>query len=165
MKSLLTTFIEIRFPKLWMPMALYIPLGTLMAFVSLSSYPRSMGEVLGLFAMGILIWTLIEYILHRFLFHEIKLKDPWKNLISAFHLSHHQAVAVQEPDVVITRPAGSLPFAIVFYFLFALMTWSFSAAALIEVGIFAGYLAYVLFYFCAHHFSPKTRWGKFLKNY
>lgn len=162
---MLIAFIEVRFPRLWMPMALYVPLGILITLISLSSHPRALGEVMGFIVIGIVSWTLIEYVLHRFVFHESKLKEPWRNLTSAFHLSHHQAVAVHEADIVITRPAGSVPFAIFFYFLFSLVTWSFSAGALIEVGAFIGYLAYEGVHYGVHHFTPKTQLGQFLKTY
>src|SRR5262249_43993884 len=82
-----------------------------------------------------------------------------------FHLSHHYAVAAQEPDLVITRPAGSLPFAIFFYFLFVLLTLGFSSAALIETGVFCGYLFYECIHYSAHHFQPTSPIGPFLRSY
>ena len=158
-------FVEIRFPKLWMPVALYLPLAAILAGFSLAMDPRPAWEIISLIALGLFSWTLIEYFLHRFVFHAVKLKEPWDQLASAFHLSHHHAVVTGEPDVVITRPAGSLPFAILFFFLFALLSWSFSAAALIETGVFVGYLLYEATHYGAHHFHPRHRFLRYLKNY
>ena len=162
---MLAWFVEIRFPRLWMPVALYVPLGAGLMALSLHFRPRPIRETLALFGIGLFAWTLIEYFLHRFVFHELRLRPPWNLLTSAFHLSHHEAVVAREPDIVITRPAGSLPFAILFYFLFALLSWSYSAAALIEAGVFAGYLLYEACHYGAHHFQPRHRIVKYLKNY
>src|SRR5262250_26520 len=139
-KNLIWAFVQFPFPKLWMPAALYIPLGLILSALSLYVHPRPLGETLMFFGLGLISWTLIEYSLHRFVFHGIEPKGLWGTLTSEFHLSHHEAVLTHSPDLVITRPAGSLPFAILFYFLFALLTWSFSAAALIQTGVFIGYL-------------------------
>ena len=158
-------FLEIRFPRLWMPFALYLPLAAILITVSLSVHPRPAWETLSLLAIGLFSWTLIEYFLHRFVFHELTLKSPWNQLSSAFHLSHHEAVVTGEPDIVITRPAGSLPFALLFFFLFSLLCWSFSEAALVESGIFFGYLGYEAAHYGAHHFQPRHRLTRYLKNY
>jgi sterol desaturase/sphingolipid hydroxylase (fatty acid hydroxylase superfamily) len=164
LNSVFSAFAEIRFPRLWMPAALYIPLGLLLSGLSFYFHPRSVKEIPALFVIGLFSWTLIEYFLHRFIFHGIK-TEPWKSLTAVFHLSHHEAVAAHGPDLVITRPAGSLPFAILFYFLFALLSLSFSAAALIETGVFAGYLFYECVHYSVHHFQPKSRLGQLLRNY
>lgn len=162
---MLWAFLEFPFPRLWMPMALYIPLGFLISAISLYTHPRPFAETLLLFGVGLFSWSLIEYFLHRFVFHWNIDTEPWRSLISGFHLSHHDAVIAHEPDFVITRPAGSLPFAILFYFLFALITLSFSAAALIEAGVFVGYLFYEFVHYTVHHSQPKNRIGQFLRNY
>ena len=164
LKSTLIRLAELPFPKLWMPAALYIPLGLLLSALSLHSHPRSLREVCILLTVGLFSWTFIEYFLHRFIFHGVE-REPWRSLSSAFHLSHHEAVMNHEPDNVITRPAGSLPFALIFYFIFALVMWSFSVAALIETGVFAGYLFYECVHYGVHHFQPKSRLGKFFRNY
>ncbi len=165
MNSCLIKIISFPFPRLWMPVALYIPLGLLISAASLLVHPRSVNETLILFGVGVFAWTLIEYILHRFVFHWITDKEPWRMLSSGFHMSHHHAVENHEPDIVITRPAGSLPFALLFYLLFSLLTLSFSAAALIMTGVFVGYLFYESAHYSAHHFYPKGTLGKSLKHY
>jgi len=165
MKNLFHQLINLPFPRLWMPIALYVSLGLILSGISLHLHPRSPGEVAALLLSGVFAWTLIEYGLHRFVFHLKTEREPWKVLTSGFHMSHHHAIARGETDFVITRPAGSLPFAIVFYLLFSLLLWSFSAAALLMTGVFVGYLLYEYAHYAAHRFQPSGRFAKFLKNY
>jgi len=164
-QRMLARFVEIRFPHLWMPVALYATLGAFLVALSLSVHPRSLAEILALFSIGVISWTLIEYALHRFAFHGLNPNHPLGRIASAFHLSHHEAVAAKEPDIVITRPAGSLPFALLFYFVFALLSLSFSKAALLEAGAFFGYLLYEGVHYGAHHFQAHNRLTRYWKNY
>jgi Sterol desaturase len=164
LSSLPNAFVEIRFPRLWMPMAIYLPLGAALTAGSLYFQPRPLSRVLLFFAVGFFSWSLIEYFLHRFMFHHSGGKS-WRSVTAAFHISHHEAVLDHGADLVITRPAGSLPFAIVFYFIFALLSQSFSIAALVMTGAFLGYLGYECVHYTVHHFQPKSRLGAYLRRY
>lgn len=165
MRSWLSRVIEIRFPQLWMPWALYVPLGVAVSALSLSLDPRPFREAVFLVVAGLLSWTFIEYLLHRFLLHWNVSKEPWRSLTSGFHLSHHEAVLTHDVDFIITRPAGSLPFAVFFYGVFSCVTFSFSASALIITGVSLGYLAYEGAHYAAHRFQPKNPIGRFLRRY
>lgn len=80
-------------------------------------------------AAGLFLWTLIEYVMHRYLLHRV-----------APHYEHHA-----EPTVVayIFAPlwlSGSA--AVLLCGLLALATGSWQRAALVESGTIAGYLFY-----------------------
>ena len=56
-------------PVIWLPVSLWC--------ISMSvRMGLSLAEIVPLIALGIFIWTFIEYTLHRFLFH-IKTKSYW----------------------------------------------------------------------------------------
>lgn len=144
-------------------MALYIPLGLLLAGWTLRGDSVSTSKFAVLFATGALAWTLIEYGLHRFVFHWTEVREPWKTLASGLHMAHHGST--DTADLIIAPPVASLSFGILFYLLFALVTWSLRDAAALEVGIFAGYLYYEWVHFMSHRFHPRTALGKYLRKY
>ena len=152
-----------RFGHPWMPMALYLPLGALLFAIAQHLHPRSLSTACLWVAGGVLLWTLVEYLLHRFIFHWVEVKEPYRSLASGLHMAHHRTADTQ--DLILAPPVVSLIFGSFLLGLFTLLTWSFSRAALLEAGIFLGYLAYEWVHYGAHRFKPRTPWGKFLKHY
>src|SRR5260370_802926 len=51
------------------PLLLYMPVVGYMLYLSLWQRKLSILAVAGLFVLGILLWTLIEYLIHRYIFH------------------------------------------------------------------------------------------------
>ncbi|HEY2931915.1 MAG TPA: sterol desaturase family protein [Acidobacteriota bacterium] len=101
-----------------------------------------------LFAAGLLIWTLIEYFMHRFLFHWHPRSRAMHKLVHELHLAHH--AAPRDPDRILARPEVSLPVsALVFGILFA-VTRSFFPAAVIMAGIWTGFLYYEAIHYRLH---------------
>ena len=101
--------------------------------------------VLG-FLLGLFIWTLSEYLLHRFVFH-FKPKKAWQERIAfLFHGVHHAQPKVKTRLVM--PPAVSIPLALIFlgifYLIFDLLLnasqWLFPSFA----GFLTGYLIYDL---------------------
>lgn len=89
---------------------------------------------------GLAVWTLAEYLIHRFAFHHAPgLKEV--------HLEHHA-----EPEGLHGSP--TLVTVMVFAGLaFAPLYWAFSltTAAALTAGLMLGYLAYVGVHFLVHH--------------
>jgi len=83
----------------------------------------------GLFALGVLAWTMIEYLLHRLAFHGF-----------APHWEHH---AVPTDPVFIVAPLWlSLTSTAVLLAIFSMAAASLAAGAAIVTGVIAGYIAY-----------------------
>src|SRR5262245_61012996 len=122
------SFMIRRFSHPWMPMALYLPMGLLMVVWSLHSSPRPCFDVLLWIGLGVLSWTLIDYFLHRLLFHWTEVKEPSRTMASGLHMAHHKSANTE--DLILAPPGVSLVFGGFVYLLFALMTWSFATAAL-----------------------------------
>jgi sterol desaturase/sphingolipid hydroxylase (fatty acid hydroxylase superfamily) len=160
---MVTSILFRRFSHPWMAMALYIPLGFLIAYLSLRVHPRSFGDAAVLIAVGVFSWTLIEYFLHRFVFHWTEVKEPWRTMASGLHMEHH--ASADTADLIIAPPAASLIFGTLITLIFALLTWSFATAAILMGGVFAGYLVYEWVHFMAHRFHPRSRLAKYLRRY
>jgi sterol desaturase/sphingolipid hydroxylase (fatty acid hydroxylase superfamily) len=107
----------------------------------------SLGLSLSLFG-GLLVWTLTEYVLHRFVFHFMPSSEWGKKLHFIFHGVHHDFP--NDALRLVLPPSVSIPLATLFYFLFsavipALYLNSFFAAFL------TGYLCYDMFHYAFHH--------------
>src|SRR5206468_3358946 len=51
------------------PLILYLPVVGYMLYVSLGRQNLPTFAVTGLFLLGVLLWTLLEYLIHRYIFH------------------------------------------------------------------------------------------------
>ena len=66
--------------------------------------------------IGLFIWTLIEYVMHRFVFHFYP-KSAWgKRIHFIFHGVHHDYP--NDAKRLVMPPSASIPLATAFYFLF-----------------------------------------------
>jgi hypothetical protein len=104
-------------------------------------------EVLFTTAIGLGSWSLIEYLLHRFVLHGLQ---PFKG----WHLEHHA-----RPTALIAAPtllSSWLIFALVF-----LPVWlwlGLQNAAAFTLGVLMGYLSYAFIHHGMHHWRAKGAW-------
>lgn len=141
---------------IWLPVAVYffvrgvqgLPTGVSWVIVPLA------------FVLGLFLWTLAEYLLHRFFFHFTP-RTPWQERISfLFHGVHHAQPMVKTRLVM--PPVVSIPLALLFYGLFTLIFGLLGAAYWMPLtfsGFASGYLLYDMTHYATHHF--KLRWGYF----
>ena len=97
---------------------------------------------------GLSVWTVTEYLLHRFIFHFVPDSGWGKRLHFIFHGVHHDYP--NDAMRLVMPPSMSIPLATIFYFLFratipSLYLNSFFAAFL------TGYLCYDMFHYAFHH--------------
>jgi sterol desaturase/sphingolipid hydroxylase (fatty acid hydroxylase superfamily) len=119
------------------------------------------------FILGLFLWTLTEYIMHRFVFHYEPRNEMEEKLIFLFHGIHH--AQPQCKTRLVMPPAVSIPLALVFYGLFQLVfnlllgapQWMYPALS----GFVIGYLTYDLMHYATHHFAMRKGFLKFLKRY
>ncbi len=106
------------------------------------------GVYLGLAAIiGLCSWSLIEYLLHRFVLHGLQ---PFKR----WHLEHHI-----RPTALIAAPtllSSGLIFTLVFLPTWALLGLQRSAA--FTLGVITGYLAYATVHHGVHHWRATGVW-------
>ena len=118
----------------------------------------SLGAV-GVFALGALGWTLLEYVMHRFLFHWPTRGDVGRVVTFVVHGHHH--VTPREPSRLAATPVqfGSMIAAAYGLWVLALGP---STGALATAGTIAGYLAYEAIHHLAHHGRPRSRLARAL---
>jgi len=116
-------------------------------------------HVLISFVIGLVIWPLVEYLLHRFIFH-FSPKNPSERMNRVLFLMHgvHHAQPKEKTRLVMP-PVVSIPLAAIFYGLFFGGVGCFFKLPHYVDGIFAGfltgYVVYDMTHYALHHFSFK----------
>jgi dihydroceramide fatty acyl 2-hydroxylase len=112
--------------------------------------------------LGLLCWTLIEYVLHRFVLHVHLQAEAVQRTIERLHLGHHR-----EPhdEAKVTVPVyGSLPIAAALMGIFRLMASSWEVAVPLMIGSIAGYLWYETVHFRIHCSTKRGRWWRWQRS-
>ncbi len=118
---------------------------------------------------GLLVWTLTEYVMHRFVFHFDPPKSwPWlRSVLFVSHGIHH--VQPWDKARLVMPPSLSVPLAFLFYWLFdAVIVQVFDAPAWLAPsfgGFLLGYLTYDLLHYATHHLPMRNPIGRWLKRY
>jgi sterol desaturase/sphingolipid hydroxylase (fatty acid hydroxylase superfamily) len=127
----------------------------------------SIGAIIPAFLAGLLIWTLSEYMLHRFVFHFHSNNPTMQRITFLFHGIHHKQP--QEPSRLVMPPVVSLPLAALFFGLFRLVIGYFlsipQVVGTVFAGFIVGYLTYDLTHYATHHFAMRSGVFKYLKRY
>jgi sterol desaturase/sphingolipid hydroxylase (fatty acid hydroxylase superfamily) len=110
---------------------------------------------------GYAFWTLAEYWIHRVVFHFEPEEGFGARLHWMVHGVHHDHP--NDPLRLVMPPAASIPLALVFYALFWLVLGADRALAF-GAGFLAGYLAYDMIHYHLHHHTPRTRFGRWLRE-
>jgi 4-hydroxysphinganine ceramide fatty acyl 2-hydroxylase len=143
------------------PVILYGPVITWMLYAAFVTKKLPVPAILGLFVVGILIWTLLEYIIHRCIFH-YEPKTRWGRALHFIaHGVHHDYP--NDATRLVMPPVISIPLAVVFYFLFAITLGRYAPA--VSAGFGFGYVCYDTIHYATHHFQMKRGIWRWLKQY
>lgn len=120
----------------------------LLAAYLLLEGPRGHGLQMAAWVLaGLAGWSLIEYLLHRFVLHGVQPFQSW-------HAEHHQ-----RPTALICAPtilSAVLIFTLVF--LPALLVSTLWRACALTLGVLAGYLGYAVVHHATHHWRADSAW-------
>jgi len=162
----------------WVPHLIYVPVVIALLWLS----PIGLGASALYFAIGLLIWTFIEYLLHRYAFHapdevmketheisaSLELDQPVIPALPTlrhviyfiFHGVHHEYPS--DSRRLVMPPVASLPMGLVAWLIFSAIFGGNTIPAF--AGLLVGYLVYDTTHFVVHHRSPPTAFGKLLKK-
>jgi sterol desaturase/sphingolipid hydroxylase (fatty acid hydroxylase superfamily) len=147
---------NVRYRFLLSPFICYVPLAGGLSIWAWRDAALSEIAKPALMAAGLLVWTLIEYLLHRFLLHYRPQAPALLALVEKLHLGHHRD---PRDEAKITVPVcASLPIAGGLLALFRLIAGSGEMAALLLVGSITGYLYYEMVHFWIHCGARRGRW-------
>jgi sterol desaturase/sphingolipid hydroxylase (fatty acid hydroxylase superfamily) len=144
------------------PLYVYIPVIFYCSYVALFQSVLGLINYIEMFAAGLFIWTLIEYVLHRFVFHFVP-KSKWGlRLHFIFHGVHHDYPS--DAKRLVMPLSASIPLALGFFFLFkALLPPGYVFG--FYAGFMVGYLVYDIGHYAIHHFNFKGGIWKSIKQH
>jgi dihydroceramide fatty acyl 2-hydroxylase len=114
---------------------------------------------------GALLWSITEYLLHRFVFHRITATPAGRRLYFVLHGVHHDFPTDRTRLVM---PLGvSIPIGTTVYLMLLVVLAPLGRAVIdaVFVGFGIGYLSYDGIHYATHHFRMKSRLGGWLKRY
>lgn len=145
----------------WQPPVIFLPV---IGYNLYRAAATGAGAVtgLGLFLLGLLNWSLMEYWLHRLVFHYHARSALGRRIFWILHGVHHDWP--NDKLRLVFPPAISVPLAVLFFWLY---THAFGAVGRYPAfaGLVSGYLAYDMIHYYVHHFAPKNPVFKFLRRY
>jgi sterol desaturase/sphingolipid hydroxylase (fatty acid hydroxylase superfamily) len=146
----------------WLVLVLWVPVSVVLLAGALFGLDMPLGQLVGWFAIGFFVWTLVEYILHRVIFHYEPHSALGRKIHFLFHGIHH--LDPWDATRLVFPPVLGLAFGIVLFSLVRLLLpLDTSLAAM--AGLIAGYLSYDMSHYYSHHVKPGNRWGKYLRRY
>lgn len=144
------------------PLIVFLPLIGWLLLLAAGQTGLTGGSIAGLFLSGAFIWTLTEYLLHRFVFHYMPSSEWGKRLHFLMHGVHHDYP--NDSWRLVMPPSVSIPLALLFYGLFLAILGPVSVLPFFA-GFLLGYLAYDMIHYATHHAPLKGGIGLFLKHH
>ena len=145
------------------PLLFYATLVACLFPAALATRWQAPRAVLLLTSLGFMSWGMLEYGLHRFLFHLDVRSEFWRRLIYLAHLSHHDNP--QAADKLFSNLWLSVPVAAIYFLLAWSLLGKWETAVYLWSGLVAGYLVYEWVHYQAHHGRPRFALLRYLKKY
>lgn len=144
------------------PLVMWTPIISYLLYRGHAIYGMSTNEFVALFFIGMLVWTLMEYLLHRFMFHFPVIGPISDRFVFLFHGLHHDDP--NDPTRLVMPPVPALLISGLLYLMFSLIVPIKYLDAF--MGFFMiGYLCYDYIHFATHHFKMTSKVGRFLKKW
>lgn len=144
----------ITVPIIFVPIILYFIYSAFTLGLTLTNFA-------GVFFAGVLVWTLFEYFLHRYLFH-LQIDSDWGRRIHfMIHGCHHD---YPNDSMRLVIPTGaSLALAVMMYwFFYFFIVYLFGGTLAMHHGFFAsfvmGYVTYDMMHYATHYAKFKNKW-------
>jgi sterol desaturase/sphingolipid hydroxylase (fatty acid hydroxylase superfamily) len=118
-------------------------------------------QLIWLIPLGLFIWTITEYLLHRFVFHAEIRSPALKRIINSYHGLHHEAP--RDPDWILVQAPYALTVSALYAVIIAAICWNLFWTAGILSGIWAGFLYYEAVHYRVHISTgngPLLRWQR-----
>lgn len=143
------------------PFVVYIPIVLFALYWALFNQAVPV-QIVGMgFLAGAGLWTLAEYVLHRFLFHPPFSDSYLKKLYFFVHGVHHDAP--DDATRLVMPPGASIPLATGFFFLFLAVGGQYGLP--LFAGFISAYLVYDFLHFAVHFYAFKSGWFRALKTH
>ncbi len=141
------------------PVVVYVPVILVSLYFGFSGI-NIINGILG-YTGGLLIWTLLEYTIHRWAFHTHPTSEAGKKIHFLVHGVHHDYP--NDSTRLVMPLLISAPLAVGFYFLFKVLFGNLYLTFF--AGLVTGYVLYDSIHYATHHFKMKKGIFRFLREY
>ena len=144
------------------PFVAWLPVVAFVLYRSVSRQDLALWGIAGVFVLGVLAWTLAEYVLHRWVFHWYEDTPRGKRIHFLLHGVHHDFP--NDKDRLVMPLGFSIPLAVIFYS-FYVLAFGVRVGEPFFAGFVLGYLLYDGSHYAIHHFGMKNRLGRMVKKH
>ncbi|MFM9027223.1 MAG: sterol desaturase family protein [Bacteroidota bacterium] len=140
------------------PVVLYYLVGIATLSYAVWSPLISLSHFFWMFPLGMIVFSFVEYLIHRFVFHFHAETEHAKQIQYSIHGIHHEFP--RDKDRLVMPPIMSVVlaslFLILFLGLFGLNGWIFFG------GFMSGYSTYLVIHYAVHAWRPPDNFLKYL---
>ncbi|UPR02025.1 sterol desaturase [Chloropicon primus] len=161
-------------PLVWIPVSIYLVFLSLWRCEGLVGTGDGLGSVINkrgnlaailliCFVFGTLFWSLVEYAVHRFMFH-VDTSSYWCNTLHfMFHGCHHKFP--MDDMRLVMPPAGALPIVLMVYAVEYLFFGAYLAPVVLA-GTLTGYMVYDMIHYHCHfsEFTNRIEWLRQIRS-
>lgn len=144
----------ITVPIIFVPIILYFIYSAFNLGLTLTGFA-------GMFFAGILVWTLFEYFLHRYLFH-LQIDSDWGRRIHFMIHGCHHDYPNDAMRLVIPTGASLFLAVMMYWFFYFFVVYLFGGSIGMHHGFFAsfviGYVTYDMMHYATHYAKFKNKW-------
>lgn len=144
------------------PLLLWVPIIAFLFYRGATLKHVHTSEFVLLFFIGMLLWTLTEYVLHRYVFHWSANSAAGKYFVFLFHGLHHDDP--QDPTRLVMPPVPAILIVTLLWFLFSVI-FPAKYLEILMAYFLIGYLCYDYIHYATHHFAMTSKVGKYLRKY
>ncbi|OKL41018.1 sterol desaturase family protein [Pontibacter flavimaris] len=138
------------------PITIFLVIATGLIYYGITHGFISIFEAIGFFFLGWFIFTLLEYLAHRYVFH-MDTDTPLKaRLQYLFHGNHHEYP--KDKKRLAMPPVVSILYASAFFFIFKVIFGTFVFG--VVAGMLFGYAMYLLVHYVVHAYPPPKNFLK-----
>ena len=131
----------------FVPLIIFVPVIIYFCYDSIVNKAIGVNNSILLFLSGLLIWTAVEYLFHRYIFHYEPKSNLGRRVFFMIHGVHH--AYPNDSLRLVMPPILSIPLSTGFFFVFLLIFGQMSSP--IFAGFILGYLSYDMLHYATHH--------------
>jgi sterol desaturase/sphingolipid hydroxylase (fatty acid hydroxylase superfamily) len=135
---------------------MYLPIIILLPIYCVIRLQFATNFIVGIFTLGVIFWTLTEYVLHRFLFHHHPKSERGKRINYVLHGNHHEYPRDRKRLFMPAAPSLIIASAFLLIFYICMRRYAFAFFP----GFMLGYLIYGSMHYAIHAWNPPFKWMK-----
>lgn len=144
------------------PLIMWAPFSIYLLYKAIIVKGLSLPQMITWAMVGLLVWTITEYAVHRYLFHFPAKSKFAKRMVFLFHGIHHD-----QPDDATRLVMPPFPAIILMALLYSFFSLIIPAEFMEAFMAFfvIGYLCYDYIHYATHHFPMTSTVGRYLRKY